>query len=496
MSSLPPQQQPSHQVSSSATSQPQHSDNLSRGLANRHIQLIAIGGTIGTGLFMGSGKTISVAGPSVILVYMLIGFFLYFVLRAMGEILLSNLQYKSFADFAGDILGPWAGYFTGWTYWFCWIATAIADVVAVAGYAAFWWPDLPKWIPGLVLIVALFLLNLPSVKAFGEMEFWFAIVKIIAILALIIVGLYLIFTGFAHGGARASFSNLWEHGGFFPKGFMGFAAGFQIAVFAFVGVELVGTTAAETSHPEKNLPRAINSVPIRMLLFYVGALVILMSVRPWTEFKAGESPFVKMFALAGLAAAAGIVNFVVLTSASSSANSGIYSTSRMLFGLAEKDDAPGIFARLSRNKVPVMALAASTGLLLLGIAMLYAGKTVGEAFDMITTVSAICFMFVWTIILISYITYRKRRPHLHEASHFKMPGGIPMCIAAMVFFVFVLWTLTTNKDTLTALLYTPLWFVLLTFAYVFIVRKRPSHAALRAEHARKVADEKRTLVRD
>ena len=468
-------------------------EHLNRGLGNRHIQLIAIGGTIGTGLFMGSGKTISVAGPSVILVYMLIGFFLYFVLRAMGEILLSNLQYKSFADFAGDILGPWAGYFTGWTYWFCWIATAIADVVAVAGYAAYWWPDLPKWIPGLVLIVALFLLNLPSVKAFGELEFWFALIKVIAIVALIIVGLYMILTGFTHAGARASFANLYDHGGVFPKGFMGFAAGFQIAVFAFVGVELVGTAAAETKDPEKNLPRAVNSVPIRMLLFYVGALVILMSVRPWTEFKPGESPFVKMFALAGLAAAAGIVNFVVLTSASSSANSGIYSTSRMLFGLAEADDAPRAFARLSRNRVPQTALAFSCFLLLFGIYMLYAGKSIGEAFDMITTVSAICFMFVWTIILISYIVYRKRRPHLHEASTFKMPGGIPMCYAIMAFFVFVLWTLTTKSDTLTALLWTPLWFLIIGLGYALIVRRRPAHEQLRAEHKRKVEAEYASL---
>ena len=469
-------------------------EHLSRGLSNRHLQLIAIGGTIGTGLFMGSGRTISAAGPSVVIVYAIIGFFLYFVLRAMGELLLSNLQYKSFADFAGDILGPWAAYFTGWTYWFCWIATAIADVVAVASYVTFWWPDVPLWIPGVALIVLLLALNLPSVKAFGELEFWFALIKIVAIVALIVIGLSLILTSFSHGGATASFGNLWEHGGVFPKGFMGFAAGFQIAVFAFVGVELVGTAAAETKDPERNLPRAVNSVPIRMLLFYIGALVILMSVRPWTEFKAGESPFVKMFALAGLAAAAGVVNFVVLTSASSSANSGIYSTSRMIYGLAEQDDAPRAFARLSRNKVPVAALIFSCAFLLLGLPLLYAKGGVAQAFDMITTVSAICFMFVWSIIMISYIVYRKRRPHLHEASTFKMPGGVPMCYATMIFFVFVLWTLTTQDSTFQALLWTPLWFVLIGIGYVF-VSKRPEHKALREAHAAKVVQETEAAAR-
>ena len=271
---------------------------LERGLSNRHIQLIAIGGAIGTGLFMGSGKTISVAGPSVIFVYMIIGFMLFFVMRAMGELLLSNLEYKTFADFAGDLLGPWAAFFTGWTYWFCWVVTGIADVVAIAHYVAFWWGDLPLWIPALACIALLLVLNLATVKAFGETEFWFALIKIVAIGALIVVGLVMIITGFQHDGTTSSFANLWAHGGMFPTGFMGFVAGFQIAVFAFVG----------------------------------------------------------MFALAGLAGAAGIINFVVLTSATSSANSGIYSTSRMLRGLSLEGDAPKSFAKLSGRKVPKNAL--------------------------------------------------------------------------------------------------------------------------------------------
>ncbi|MBC9958305.1 amino acid permease [Yimella sp. cx-51] len=460
---------------------------LERGLSNRHIQLIAIGGTIGTGLFMGSGNTISKAGPSVIFVYMIIGAMLYFVLRAMGELLLSNLEYKSFADFAGDILGPWAAYFTGWTYWFCWIATGIADVVAISGYVAFWWPDLPLWIPAIILILVLVGLNLPSVKAFGELEFWFALIKIVAIVALIFIGLYFIFTGFTKNGATASFSNLYSHGGMFPTGFMGFAAGFQIAVFAFVGVELVGTAAAETKDPEKTLPRAIKSIPIRILLFYVGALVILMSVRPWTEFDKDNSPFVGMFALAGLAAAAGIVNFVVLTSATSSANSGIYSTSRMIYGLAKEGDAPKSFRKLSKRHVPQNALIFSCSFLLIGIVMLYAGDSIGTAFEMITTVAAICFMFIWTIIMMSYITYRRQRPSLHAASKFKMPGGTFMPYVVMAFFVFVLWTLTTQDDTLKALLWTPLWFAGVGIGYL-LIRRRPEHLALREAHARKVTE--------
>ena len=450
--------------------------HLERQLSNRHIQLIAIGGAIGTGLFMGSGKTISAAGPSVIFVYMIIGFMLFFVMRAMGELLLSNLHYKSFSDFAADLLGPWAGFFTGWTYWFCWVVTGIADVIAIAGYANELVPGIQLWIPGVFTVAILLLLNLATVKAFGETEFWFALIKIIAIVALIVTGLVMIFTGFESDAGPASFSNLWSHGGFFPQEFMGFVAGFQIAVFAFVGIELVGTTAAEAKDPERNLPKAINSIPIRVLLFYVGALIILMAVTPWTEFEAGHSPFIGMFSLAGLGMAATVVNLVVLTSAMSSANSGVYSTSRMVYGLAQEGDAPVIFGKLSSRKVPKNALFLSCVLLLAGIVLLYAGENIGAAFGMVTTVAAVCFMFVWSIILASYIAFRKRRPQLHAASKFKMPGGIVMCWVVFVFFAFVLWALTTQTDTLIALLVTPLWFVVLAIAW-FVLRRRPAHLA-------------------
>lgn len=450
-------------------------DHLERNLTNRHIQLISIGGAIGTGLFMGSGKTISLAGPSVLLVYAIIGFFLYFVMRAMGEILLSNLHYKSFADFAADLIGPWAGFFVGWTYWFCWIVTGVADIVAITGYIAFWWPDLALWIPALATILLLLVLNLPSVKAFGELEFWFAIIKIVAIAALVIVGLAMVARGFvAPNGAVAQVSNLWNDGGIFPTGFTGFVAGFQIAVFAFVGIELVGTTAAEAKDPEKTLPRAIRAIPIRVMLFYIGALVAIMMVTPWREMVPGQSPFVSMFALAGLGIAASVVNFVVLTSATSSANSGIYSTSRMVYGLAQEGDAPSLFGKLSRRHVPVNALLFSCMFLLSSLFLLFSGETVLAAFTLVTTISALLFMFVWTMILVSYIAYRRKRPDLHAASKFKMPGGVAMCWVVLGFFGFLIWALTQQADTLQALIVTPVWFIALGLAWL-VVRRQPRH---------------------
>lgn len=466
--------------------------HLSRQLSNRHIQLIAIGGAIGTGLFMGSGKTVSLAGPSVIFVYMIIGFMLFFVMRAMGELLLSNLHYKSFADFAADLLGPWAGFFTGWTYWFCWIVTGVADVVAISGYVAYWWPDLQLWIPALATVAVLIALNLPTVRAFGETEFWFALIKIVAIVALIVIGLVMVFTHFkAPNGAEASFANLRNDGGFFPTGPMGFVAGFQIATFAFVGIELVGTTAAEAKDPERNLPKAINSIPIRVMLFYVAALTIIISVTPWREISPENSPFVAMFGLAGLAIAASVVNFVVLTSATSSANSGIYSTSRMVYGLAAEGDAPSLFGRLTSRRVPANALFLSGVFLLAGVVMVAVGDSIIEAFTIVTTISSLCFMFVWSIILASYLVYRRRRPHLHEASKFKMPGGIPMCWVVYAFFLFLIVAFTLKEDTRQALLVTPIWFIVLGIAWT-VLRRRPRHlareAAFRADLESKGSD--------
>jgi D-serine/D-alanine/glycine transporter len=449
---------------------------LRRGLSNRQIQLIAIGGAIGTGLFMGSGRTISHAGPAVLVVYGVIGFFVFFVLRAMGELLLSNLNYKSFVDFASDLLGPAAGFFVGWSYWFAWIVTGIAEIVAITGYSKFWWPGLPAWLPAVVTVALVLMFNLFRVSNFGEIEFWFALIKIAAIACLIVVGVILVATEFVSPqGHRATIENFWNDGGFFATGFMGVVSGFQIAFFAFVGVELVGTAAAETTDPHRTLPRAINAVPVRVAIFYIGALMAILAVIPWRQFASGESPFVTMFSLAGFAAAASIVNFVVVTSAASSANSGVFSTGRMLFGLAGEGSAPSLFHRLNRGGVPAPALIVTAPLLLMSIPLLYAGNSVIDAFTLITTVSSLLFMFVWAMIVVSYLVYRRRYAELHAASAYKMPAGVPMCWAILGFFAFVIWTLFTERETATALLWFPLWFVVLATGWL-IVRRRPGRA--------------------
>ncbi|AVF46524.1 amino acid permease [Acinetobacter nosocomialis] len=454
-------------------------DHLQRKLSNRHLQLIAIGGAIGTGLFMGSGKTISLAGPSILVIYMLIGGMFFFLMRALGELLLANLHYKSFVDMAYDLIGPWAGYYIGWTYWLGWVLVGIADLSAVINYLSFWLPEGASFSPmqqamisaGCVLFVLS--LNLLTVKLFGEVEFWFALIKILAIIGLIGVGGYMILTHFqAPHGDVVSISNVWSHGGIFPKGVSGFLAGFQIAVFAFIGVELIGTTAAETKDPEKNLPKAINAIPVRIILFYVLALFVVMSVTPWDHIRADKSPFVELFLNAGIPISAIIMNLVVLSSVMSSMNSGVFSTSRMLFGLSKDGQAPGILGRLSKRAVPSNGLIFSCIFIMGGAVLQYFVPNTMEAFTLASSLCVILFISVWILIMACYLRYRKTRPELHAASTFKMPGGVLMAYAVIAFFLFTLVILALEPDTLKALYVSPVWVVVLGVTYYAFYKPR------------------------
>ncbi|WP_018754258.1 amino acid permease [Paenibacillus terrigena] len=441
---------------------------LKRGLENRHVQLIAIGGTIGTGLFLGSGKAIQLAGPSIIFAYLIVGIAIFFVMRALGELLLSKAGYQSFTDIAEDYLGPRAAFVTGWTYWFCWIMTAMADVIAVGVYVKYWF-DIPQWIPAVICLIILLSLNLLTVKIFGELEFWFALIKVMTILALIAIGVVLLVIGFQTDAGTVSVTNIWGHGGWFPNGVSGFLLSFQMVVFAYVGVELVGVSAAETSNPEKNIPSAINKIPLRILFFYVGALIVLLCINPWTELTPSESPFVKTFALVGIPIAAGIINFVVLTSAASACNSGMFSTSRILYNMGKNNQAPIGFAKLNKNHVPSNALFIST--LVLSVGALLSKLIPEQAFGIVTTISAICFIWVWGVILICHLRYKKTQPELQEKSKFKAPFTPFINYVVLTLFAIILMIMLYAEETRPALLLTPIWFVLLFTLYASRRRK-------------------------
>ncbi|CAI3935757.1 L-asparagine transporter or related permease (AnsP) [Commensalibacter communis] len=452
-------------------------DSLQRNLSNRHIQLIAIGGCIGTGLFLGSGSTIQLAGPSIVLIYMLIGIVVFLVMRALGEILLSNLNYKSFVDFVSDLLGPFAGFLLGWSYWLCWIAVGIADLVAISGYTHMFYPNLPSWIPALVCIALFYTLNSLTVKLFGEMEFWFAIIKIIAICVLIIVGGIFIAIAFkVPSGEVTSISNVLNDGNILPNGFRGFLAGFQSATFAFIGVELIGTVAAESKDPYKNLPKAINNIPLRIIMFYVLSVIVIMAVIPWHRIDPSQSPFIVLFKFAGLSAAAAVVYVVVMTSAASSTNSGIFSSSRMLYGLASLNKAPRFFMKLSKSSVPVNGLVFSCACLLSAVILLAVGnKSIIDTFISVTSVATIITLFTWFLIVFSYIRYRQKYPERHQTSLFKMPGGVFSCWVCMIFIVLTIFTLTLQSTTRVGLYLGLAWFVSLGMGYILIpqeVKKR------------------------
>ncbi|XVL95563.1 amino acid permease [Bacillus subtilis] len=436
---------------------------LQRGLKNRHIQLIAIGGAIGTGLFLGSGKSIHFAGPSILFAYMITGIICFLIMRSLGELLLSNLNYHSFVDFVQDYLGDMAAFITGWTYWFCWISIAMADLTAVGLYTQYWLPGVPQWVPGLIALIILLIMNLATVKLFGELEFWFALIKVIAILALIVIGLVMIFKGFSTSSGVSSFTNLWSHGCLFPNGMHGFILSFQMVVFAFVGIELVGLTAGETENPEKVIPKAINNIPVRVLLFYIGALLVIMSIYPWDVINPSESPFVQVFVAVGIVGAASIINFVVLTSAASACNSAVFSTSRMVYSLAKDHNAPESMAKLTQRKVPRNALFFSAIVILIGVTLNYIMPE--GVFTLITSISTVCFIYIWGITVICHMKYRKTRPELAKTNKFKLPLYPFTNYLILAFLAFVLVVLALAQDTRVSLFVTPVWFILLIVIY-------------------------------
>lgn len=366
-------------------------NTLNRELSNRHIQLIAIGGAIGTGLFLGAGQSISLTGPSILLTYIIVGFVLFMFMRAMGEMLLHNTEYKTFADIAHHQIGPFAGFVTGWTYWLTWITS-------------------------LSCILILMAFNLTSTKMFGELEFWFAIIKVVTIIALIIVGIVMIVFAIKTPFGHTSVANIFNNGSFFPHGASGFFMSFQMVVFSFTGIEILGITAGETRNPERTIPRAINSVPIRILLFYVGALAVMMSIIPWQDIDPNNSPFVSLFALIGVPFAAGLINFVVLIAASSACNSGIFANSRILFGLSEKKQTHHLLMKTNRKGVPYIAILVTCALLSITVLLNYLIPNATQVFFYVTAISTILLVIVWMFIMHSYAKYVKSHPEDHKRS--------------------------------------------------------------------------------
>jgi AAT family amino acid transporter/D-serine/D-alanine/glycine transporter len=438
--------------------------NLTRSLRDRHIQLIALGGTIGVGLFLGSAKAIQHAGPGLLLAYAGGGIAVFIIMRALGELLAYRPVAGSFAEYAEEFCGPFAGFATGWSYWFMWVVTAMAELTAIGIYVHYWLPEFPQWLPGLIVLAALYGANSLAVRIFGELEFWFALIKISAIVTLIVGGLLIIFFSVGDLGHTASVSNLWTHRGFLPFGVLGVLLTLQMVTFAYQGLELIGLTAGEAENPEVVLPKAINGITFRILVFYIGALVIIMSLIPWTELDPDKSPFVLVFEKMHIPGAADVITLVVITAAASSCNSGIFSTGRMLYSLAQRGHAPRALAKLNSRHVPSNGVKVSTAVMLIGVVLNYVVPQ--KAFTWVTSISIIGTLWTWSIIMVSHLSYRRAVIEGRaKASSFRMPGAPVANWLVIAFLLGVTAMLWKDDDTRVALYVAPAWFGLLCICY-------------------------------
>jgi len=439
-------------------------EQLERGLEERHIQLMAIGGAIGVGLFLGSATAIKMAGPALLLAYAGGGLILYIIMRALGEMAVEHPISGSFAAYAYEFISPLFGFLTGWSYWFMWIVTCMAETTAVGVYINFWFPAFPTWLSAFLCIVLLTIVNLTAASAFGEFEFWFALIKVVTIIVMIVIGAIMMFTGLGHGGVAVGFTNLYSNGGFFPKGIWGPIQALVMVTFAFLGIELIGVTAGEAKNPDKVIPSAIKKVFWRIMIFYVGALTVIMSLYPWNEIGTKGSPFVMTFASLGIAAAAGIINFVVLTAASSSCNSGIFTTGRMIYSLSLEGKAPKYFAVVSKSKVPARAILFSAACMLIGVVLNYTMPA--KAFSYVTSVATFVGIFVWFVITWCQMNFRKKLTP-EQVKNLKFPMfGFPWAnYLAIAFLAFVIVVMCVNPDNRVAVIVGIPWLIILTIIY-------------------------------
>ncbi|RHW41481.1 amino acid permease [Neobacillus notoginsengisoli] len=435
-------------------------EHLKRGLSNRHIQLIALGGTIGVGLFYGSSATIQLAGPAILLSYLIGGAVIFMIMRALGEMAVEDPVSGSFSAYANKYLGHFAGYVTGWTYWFNWIVVGMVEITVFGVYIKYWFPGVPQWVSALCALVVFTAINLIHVKAYGEFEFWFAMIKVVAIIGMILAGLGIILFGIGNGGVPIGFDNLWANGGFMPNGALGIVLSLVMVMFSFGGIEMIGLTAGEAENPKRTIPTAINNVIWRILIFYIGALGIIMVLYPWDKIGTSGSPFVLIFDKIGLPAAAGIINFVVITAALSAFNSGMYGTGRMLYSLSEQGNGPAYFRKLSKFGVPSRGILFSAAILLVAVLLNYLVPE--KVFYYITAIATVAAVTSWSIIIITHIKFRKANP---GGGAFRMPLYPFSSYFALAALAVVVVAMAFIEGMAVAYIVAPIWFAILFIGY-------------------------------
>ncbi|ENV57124.1 amino acid permease [Acinetobacter soli] len=446
----------------------QQTNELKQGLSNRHIQLIALGGAVGTGLFLGISQTIKLAGPSVLLGYAIAGIIAFLIMRHLGEMVVEEPVSGSFSYFANKYWGPMAGFMSGWNYWVLYVLVSMAELSAIGTFVQFWLPELPTWITALFFFIAINAINLINVRFFGESEFLFSCIKIIAILSMIFFGLYLLISGDA--GPQASVANLWQFGGFFPNGIQGFIMSLAIIMFAFGGLELIGITAAETKNPSKTIPKAVNQIVYRILIFYIGAIGVLLCLFPWNQLAQGGSPFVLIFQSLNSHGVANVLNFVVLVAAISVYNSCIYCNSRMLHGLAMQGNAPRVLQRVNRRGIPVYAAGVSASITALCVLINYLMP--GKAFQFLMMLVVAALVVNWLMISWTHLKFRKAMQQRHHQTTFQsiMSPWSNYLTIAFIFGILIIMSIT--PDMRLAVMLVPIWLIVLAVVYQLKYRKK------------------------
>ena len=447
---------------------------LKRSMTAGQMEMISLGGAIGVGLFMGSASTIKWTGPSVLLAYMFVGLILYIVMRALGEMLYVDPGTGSFADYASTHVHPIAGYLAEWANVFQYIVVGISEVVATTEYLRFWWPGTSDWIAGVVIILFLLLANLASARAYATLEFWFAMIKVVTIILMIVLGFMVILFGFGNGGHPVGFSNLWSHGGFFTGGVKGFIFSMAIIVGSYQGIELIGISAGEVANPQEAIVESVKSVLWRILIFYVGAIFVIVTIYPWNELGSIGSPFVNTFAKVGITAAASVINFVVLTAALSGANSGIYSSSRMLYKLAHEGEAPKTFKYVSKRIVPSYAIIGITSGIFIGfilnVIIQFFNKSLANVFVVVYSSSVLPGMVAWFVILLAELRFRRKNPHLMEKHPFKLPLYPYSNYFALLILTLIVIFMFINPETRVSVTVGAI--VLIVAAVVYVIKHR------------------------
>lgn len=437
-------------------------NGMVRGLQNRHVQLIAIAGTIGTGLFLGAGRSLSLTGPSIILVYMLTGAFMYLMMRAIGEMLYMDPDQHTFINFITKYLGKGWGYFSGWSYWVSLVFLGMAEITAVSNYVQLWFPNWPAWQIQIIFLALLSCVNLIAVKVFGEVEFWFGMIKIVTILALIVTGIFMVTTNFETPAGHASLSNITNGFQMFPNGWVKFVMAFQMVFFAYQAIEFVGITTSETANPRQVLPKAIKEIPIRIVIFYVGALLAIMAIFPWQQLPVNKSPFVTVFQMVGIKWAAGLINFVVLTAAASSLNSTLYSTGRHLYQIAKETPNSKVMNRLKLNSLSRMGIPSRaiifSAIVVAVSAFINVLPGVSDAFALITASSSGVYIAIYILTMLAHLKYRKSKEFMPDG--FVMPAYKVLNPLTIVFFLFVFVCLFLQESTYIGAIGATIWIIL------------------------------------